>query len=636
MVAHLEQARRLPTPPALKAIADVLAIPEEVWQSYAHKESAQRQEFEGALGELVGRTIVLKMMHLEAVRAAEQSLRELFSGRLTVAQVHDTLNSILVFYGVNRMTRAFFDRYFGGAAFQSIESFLKAIARYQAEAIRLFSTFGEAYRRLNSTESLDAALLPLQPRSIERYSERTVWENADAPGANRISRIPDDRLPFLGYISVDNYRQQRAKRELLAKYLRELAELVRKSGAQAVSDLTEKRRRKLDSLLQELDSVLKHTPLSPLFAPNPAELEAEAARILRDESDEKLMEATQSEALTNLSNYVSADYMDVYVATSMRTDSDFVAVNRFASSLFAHDRVAPLRLRYFNPTQSWIADRVAKGLVEALMLRRADYTIYMAQKGDTFGKDSEASVALGQGKPVIVYVPKLVYPPTELDSEELRRQSESKIRQIIAAQGEGEEREPDEELDHDGLYRLALSIQLKKLSSAQLCELVRAHWADYGLLDEADRIRGAQEAERREAYTKWVDDVVAGGEPDLAPELLGDLNSILVALTWNFEKRAKTFREVHPLALQVILSTGVLNGILVSRSVDSCAELLRGLVRRSRSSSPDRREGSLKAAFRDGTGVCSPAPGGGYRLRASPPATCSLRGPDPAPLASPP
>ncbi len=60
------------------------------------------------------------------------------------------------------------------------------------------------------------------------------------------------------------------------------------------------------------------------------------------------------------------------------------------------------------------------------------------------------------------------------------------------------------------------------------------------------------------------------------------------------------------------------------------------LVRRSRSSSPDRREGSLKAAFRDGTGVCSPAPGGGYRLRASPPATCSLRGPDPAPLASPP
>ena len=65
-----------------------------------------------------------------------------------------------------------------------------------------------------------------------------------------------------------------------------------------------------------------------------------------------------------------------------------------------------LNLRYFNPTQSWIDDRIAKGLVEALMLRRATVTIYMAQKTDTFGKDSEASVALGQGRPVIVYVPK--------------------------------------------------------------------------------------------------------------------------------------------------------------------------------------------------------------------------------------
>jgi hypothetical protein len=38
---------------------------------------------------------------------------------------------------------------------------------------------------------------------------------------------------------------------------------------------------------------------------------------------------------------------------------------------------------------------------------------------------------------------------------------------------------------------------------------------------------------------------------------------------------------VHPLALQVILSSGVLNGILVSRSVDSCADLIRSLIRNS-------------------------------------------------------
>ena len=80
--------------------------------------------------------------------------------------------------------------------------------------------------------------------------------------------------------------------------------------------------------------------------------------------------------------------MDVYVATSMREDADFQSVNAFIERLFHHEGVSDLNLRYFNPTQSWIDDRVSKGLVEALMLRRSAVTVYMAQKGDTFGKDS--------------------------------------------------------------------------------------------------------------------------------------------------------------------------------------------------------------------------------------------------------
>ena len=43
--------------------------------------------------------------------------------------------------------------------------------------------------------------------------------------------------------------------------------------------------------------------------------------------------------------------------------------------------------------------------------------------------------------------------------------------------------------------------------------------------------------------------------------------------------RSKMFREVHPLALQVILSSGVLNGILVARSVDSCATVIHALIK---------------------------------------------------------
>ena len=339
----------------------------------------------------------------------------------------------------------------------------------------------------------------------------------------------------------------------------------------------------MDSLLRELGTSLKHTPMSPLFVPNPAELEAEASRILRDEKDVAEMENTQSIALRNLSNYVSADYIDVYVATSMRKDSDYISVNRFVSNLFHHEEISPLRLRYFNPTQSWIEDRVAKGLVEALMLRRADVTVYMAQKEDSFGKDSEASVALGQGKPVIVFVPKLSYTSdagVPLDSEELILADDSTLTTIIKTEGKAAEAEVDETLDHAGLFSQTLTIRLRNLTEAQLGEIVRLHWADFGLLDEAERIKGENDTVRQDSYTNWVK-ALAGGKkpPALDEQLREDVIRILVATTVRLEKRAEVFREVHPLALQVILSTGVLNGILVARSVDSCAKLLKGVLK---------------------------------------------------------
>lgn len=44
-----------------------------------------------------------------------------------------------------------------------------------------------------------------------------------------------------------------------------------------------------------------------------------------------------------------------------------------------------------------------------------------------------------------------------------------------------------------------------------------------------------------------------------------------------YEKRAKTLKESHPLGLQVNLATGVTNGVLVVRSVEECARLLRDI-----------------------------------------------------------
>jgi len=60
------------------------------------------------------------------------------------------------------------------------------------------------------------------------------------------------------------------------------------------------------------------------------------------------------------------------------------------------------------------------------------------------------------------------------------------------------------------------------------------------------------------------------------------------------DSRAATLQQVHPLAVQVHLDTGVANGVLVVRSVEECAKLLRGLLLNSCEFSIERsgREGA--------------------------------------------
>jgi hypothetical protein len=210
------------------------------------------------------------------------------------------------------------------------------------------------------------------------------------------------------------------------------------------------------------------------------------------------------------------------------------------------------------------------------MLRRAAVTIYMAQKGDTFGKDSEASVTLGQGKPVIVYVPRLYAPDLGIDSAELGLKNKLTLRKLVVEEGTEEDRDIDDTFDEEALLSRLLMLRLEKATDKDLNAIARDHWADFDLYGEAPRLDG--EPVRR-IYRSWLDAVVERSTDVTFPSTLrNEFVRVLVALTTRFENRATLFRKVHPLALQVILSTGVLNGILVARSLDQCAALLRGLI----------------------------------------------------------
>jgi hypothetical protein len=95
--------------------------------------------------------------------------------------------------------------------------------------------------------------------------------------------------------------------------------------------------------------------------------------------------------------------LDVYVATSMRTRSDFREMATNTDEIFADPRLTELHLRFFDPTMSAAAGHEDKGLIECLMVKSAKALIYCAGERDSYGKDAEAAMALSLGKPVIFF-----------------------------------------------------------------------------------------------------------------------------------------------------------------------------------------------------------------------------------------
>lgn len=565
-IAHLEQGLRLPKPEILERIAKALGVPEPHWKRFLDPEIQDRLDFEEQLFELCGKIVSLDGQDSTAAAVADQAIKKLFSQTHSHSQAHELLNSILIFYDVRPASKAFYKKYFSSSSFASIKTFGTAVSNFQQEAVRLFSTFSEAYDKMNEAADLTAILDPLKVRDVSDFSQRGEWALPN--------QVEEKRLPDLGYISAERVKQEAGERDSLRSFLMALAANPRSEELRAaIEKVPEKTRRRMDSLLRKFDTHFEHGLFSPLFGPDPTEIEREAERLAPKTDDEiASMAQTQRKAMENFAFYLASDYIDVYVATSMRTDADFVSVNTFVNRLFAHETVRPLRLRFFNPTQSWIEDRIAKGLVEALMLRRAGVTIYMAQKADTFGKDSEASVALGQGKPVIVYVPRLTFPDGSFDTESLFRKSRG---ELLALLEEKDKEDIDESVDEQAIFSKILAKRLEQLDVRVLAQVVESHWADFDLLEEERRVP----EEHRKNYRKWAIQSIETGTSSVDISLLRSyIAQIFISNAVTFERRAKLFREIHPLALQVILSSGVLNGILVVRTIEQCAEILKRLI----------------------------------------------------------
>lgn len=257
------------------------------------------------------------------------------------------------------------------------------------------------------------------------------------------------------------------------------------------------------------------------------------------EMDEQFV-AAQEIASRNTDVYLTWDHLDVYVATSMRNKWEYEEVFDFTSDLFSRPQLMQLKLRHFDPTQSKCDTSRDKGLLEGLMLKRASCTIYMAQETDTLGKDSELATTLAQGKPVIAYIP-TVNPDSFAKIVAERPLRYMKLRLLglqasgILDQVEGLPRLAQTFLEEFALHRAQQPFELWKARDTTEFKQTKAYWRDLCLaLAKAERIA--------------------------------------------FDKRAEVLQRYHPLAMQMDLTTGVANGVLVVRSIEKCADLLRAIL----------------------------------------------------------
>lgn len=112
----------------------------------------------------------------------------------------------------------------------------------------------------------------------------------------------------------------------------------------------------------------------------------------------------RKQALQNTKYYLSlVNDLDVYVATSMRGQKDFLDMSETCEKIFKDPKIKNLHLRYFDPTISAADGHEDKGLIECLMVRCAKVLVYSAGIKESYGKDAEAAMALSSGKPVIFY-----------------------------------------------------------------------------------------------------------------------------------------------------------------------------------------------------------------------------------------
>ena len=449
---------------------------------------------------------------------------------------HSQMNELLLLLNKDRMGRPMFRKFFGQTC--AVGGIGAAVERYQKTAMLRYGNFVFAYRTLSRIVDEDDFSAELGSLYIEGEGVASVYA-ARANKLLEVENIPREDTSLVGYLSATQIVAEAARTKFL-----KIAE--RAAGDESSWESVETIVREL-SKPEEQQALIgmirnyqgRHTGRGPAdFFRYLAEIAPEV------ESRHERLNVVQGIATCNQDIYLTWDHMDVYFATSMRKSWEFADLFDFISDLMNRKEIQELKVRGFDPTQSYTSNRVDKGLVEALMLKRAKCTVYSVQDTDTLGKDSELAATLAQGKPVIAYVPA----KNEVD----------RARELL-----GED--PQAVLD-----RLRFVLNADERFMLDLSSDERTFVAEFRALPEFAQTAVFRSVPEREA--------LEGFRSQHGAEMERLCHLIAVSEKRIYDSRANTLKRFHPLGIQVNLATGVANGVMVVRSIDECAALLRSVL----------------------------------------------------------
>lgn len=316
----------------------------------------------------------------------------------------ERVNILLNLCHVSPLSQAFFDFYFGKPV-RSVDTLVKSITRFIKDGLWHFGSIELAYEKLRTLENINE-YFESHEFSMKEFSSRLPWR--------LIEDIPAEDRGYLGYVSGQRPFHEQELMSLAEAVVQELENNPKEYSGIDKQDIRDKVFQRLAHTHPELKG--KHEEISKLSSLKELDLFSDKSleknrAILHSAKDEVARLIDRVDRLReigrqNQTHFVrNVGMIDVYVATSMRDDKEYRQMYEFVKNTFNSERVEKLNLRYFDPTLCYCKSRLDKGIIECLLVRSAKVTIYCAQDGDTFGKDSELAATLCQGKPAIVYVP---------------------------------------------------------------------------------------------------------------------------------------------------------------------------------------------------------------------------------------